>query len=293
MTGEMGRDDDVSFQSGMLEADPAAAKKAHMATKRRIPLYIGLATGFCGSLTTFSSFIRDVNLALFNDLPNTDEDAAAPRNGGQSFMALLAVVILTVSLSLSGLFLGAHIAVALESAAPPLPRLFDRKFIDRIAVTLAWGCWLGAVLLSVMPPDRDSASPETWRGGATFALVFAPVGCLCRFYASQYLNSRLETFPLGTFVVNVLGTSVLAMAWDLAHVPYGAVIGCQVLQGIEDGFCGCLTTVSTWVTELTTLKRWHAYFYGAMSVLVSLAISVAIMGGLRWSKGFAGLLCVH
>ncbi len=50
-------------------------------------------------------------------------------------------------------------------------------------------------------------------------------------------------------------------------------------SGIEDGFCGCLTTVSTWVAELAALRRRHAYIYGATSFLVALALMVAIMGG--------------
>ena len=278
--------------SGPDTPDLAAAKKAHAATKKTIPLYIGLATGFCGSFTSFSSFIRDIFLAMSNDLPNADAASPSSRNGGYSFMALLAVVIVTVSLSLAGLFIGAHIAIALEPLTPSLPYLFTRKFLDRFCVFLAWGCWVGAILLSILPPDRNDSGPETWRGRAVFALVFAPLGCLARFYASLYLNRRFASFPLGTFVVNVAGTAVLATAWVLAHVPLGGVVGCQVLQGVEDGFCGCLTTVSTWVAELAALRRRHAYVYGASSVLVALAFAVAIMGGLRWSDGFAPLLCI-
>lgn len=276
-------------------ADLAAAKKAYAATKKTIPLYIGLATGFCGSFTSFSSFVRDVFLALSNDLATPNTVATVPRNGGYSFMALVAVILLTVSMSLSGLFIGAHLAIATEPLVPALPFVFMRKVLDRCAVFLGWGCWLGAVLLSALPPDRDDddGGPEIWRGRATFALVFAPLGCLARFYASLYLNGRIASFPLGTFVVNVSGSAVLAMAWALAHVPLGGVVGCQVLQGVEDGFCGCLTTVSTWVAELSSLRRRHAYTYGTASVVVALALMVAIMGGLRWSDGFAELRCSH
>ncbi|CAJ2506808.1 Uu.00g079940.m01.CDS01 [Anthostomella pinea] len=276
--------------------DLAAARKAHLATKKTIPLYIGLATGFCGSFTSFSSFIRDVFLALSNDLPLADTGSTTvPRDGGYSFMALLAVIITTVSLSLSGLFVGAHIAVALEPVTPSLPYVFVRKVVDRFAVFLAWGAWVGAIVLSAIPPDRSTnpGASEVWRGRATFALVFAPLGCLARFYVSLYLNGQLASFPLGTFAVNVGGTALLGMAWDLAHVPEGGVIGCQVLQGIEDGFCGCLTTVSTLVAELAALRRRHAYIYGGASVVAALACMVAIMGGLRWSDGFAGLVCLH
>ncbi|KAI2609175.1 CrcB-like protein-domain-containing protein [Hypoxylon sp. NC1633] len=292
-----GPDEEVGASSFDREAiDLAAAKKAHVATKKTIPLYIGLATGFCGSFTSFSSFIRDIFLALSNDLLTPDAGSTTtPRNGGYSFMALLAVTITTVSLSLSGLFIGAQLALALEPITPSLPFTITRKFLDRFAVFLAWGSWIGAVLLSTLPPDRfgSPGAAETWRGRATFALVFAPLGCLGRFYASLYLNGYFASFPLGTFVVNIFGTAVLGMSWDLAHIPLGGVIGCQVLQGVEDGFCGCLTTVSTWVAELAALQRRHAYVYGGVSILVALACMVAIMGGLRWSDGFSSLACMH
>ena len=266
-------------------------RKAHAALKKTIPLYIGLATGFCGSLTSFSAFMRDVFLALSNDLAPT-----APRNVGYSLAAVLAVIILTVSLPLSAFFLGAHFALALEPLTPSLPYMFTRRFVDRFVVPLAWAVWLAVILLCIFPPDRSlDPTQQSWRGAATFTLAFAPLGCLARFYASTHLNGRIAGFPLGTFSVNMAGTAILGMAWDLAHVPLGGVLGCQVLQGVEDGFCGCLTTVSTWVAELAALRRRSAYVYGGASVAVGLVLVVAIMGGLRWSVegGFASLACVH
>ncbi|KAK7737806.1 hypothetical protein SLS53_006426 [Cytospora paraplurivora] len=266
--------------------DLAAAKKAHLATKKTIPLYVGLATGFCGSFTSFSSFIRDAFLAASNDL-TYGSSTAEHRNGGYSFEALLAVFIITVATSLSGLYVGRHLAAALEPVTPSLPYLITRRFADRLAVFLALGCWVGAILLAAIPPA------DYWRGAATFALVFAPLGCLLRHFASKSLNALNPAFPLGTFAVNVFGTAILGMAWDLQHVPIGGVIGCQVLQGIEDGFCGCLTTVSTWMSELTSLRRRQAWVYGLVTVVASFAVMVAIMGGLRWKDGIQDLKCVH
>lgn len=269
-----------------------ASKKAHTALKKSIPLYIGLATGFCGSLTSFSSFMRDVFLAMSNDL-------AVPfvaRNGGYSLSAVLGVVIITLSVSLSGLFLGAHVAIALEGVLPCLSARFTRVVLDRAAVVLGLGMWLGAVMLCVFPPDRGEEE-EAWRGAVTFALVFAPAGCLMRFWLSVRLNGLVARFPVGTFTVNVLGTLVLGVAWDVAHVASGSVVSCQVLQGVQDGFCGCLTTVSTWVGELAALRRRHAYVYGGVSVGVGLGVLVGVMGGLRWGgnggAGFGELRCVH
>lgn len=282
--------------------DLQAAKKEHAATKKTIPLYIGLATGFCGCFTSFSSFIRDAFLALSNDLPTPLSHPAdygnpisstVSRSGGYSFMAVLAVIILTVTLCMSGLFIGAHIAIALEPYTPSLPFKVCRKVLDPVAVVVAWGCWLGAIFLAIFPPDRHDAPPEIWRGRAVFALVFAPLGCLGRFYASIYLNSKIVSFPLGTFVVNMFGTAVLGMSYDLQHVPLGGVVGCQVLQGIEDGFCGCLTTVSTWVSELSSLRRRNAYRYGAASVIVALCLLIVIMGSMQWTIGFSASRCTH
>lgn len=282
--------------------DLGAANKAHLAAKKTTPLYIGLATGFCGSFTSFSSFIRDAFMALSNQLPtpinhpnpsvNGDTvHTTVSRNGGYSFMALLAVLILTITLSISALIAGGHLAIAVESYTPHLSPGFTRKILDRLAVPLAFGCWLASIFLSIFPPDRNTSGPEIWRGRAVYALVFSPLGCLTRFYVSLWLNGKIASFPLGTFAVNVFGTAVLGMSWDLQHAPLGGVIGCQVLQGIMDGYCGCLTTVSTWVSELVSLRRNHAYRYGAASVLVALASLVIIMGSLQWTRGFASIEC--
>lgn len=208
-------------------------------------------------------------------------------------MALLAVVIITVALCISGLHIGAHLAIVLDPYMPSLPFNFCRKILDRLTVFLAWGCWLGAIFLAIFPPDRNTGGREIWRGRAVFALVFAPLGCLGRFYASIYLNGKIASFPLGTFVVNIIGTAILGLSYDLQHVPLGGVIGCQVLQGVEDGFCGCLTTVSTWVSELSSLRRRNAYRYGAASVIIALCFMIVIMGSMQWTIGFASLKCTH
>ncbi len=300
------KDDDE--EKGELDRPTHSVMQKHAAVKKTLPLYIGLATGFCGSFTSFSSFMRDSFFALSNALHvPISHPSSAPisemvnvhRNGGYSFLAVLAVLITTVGLSLMALQFGAHTALFLEPWTPSIPFLFARKIVDRSVVFLGWGCWLGAIFLAIFPPDRPggpvgdaSLSQETWRSQALFALVFAPLGCLVRFYASLHLNGRIKAFPLGTFVVNVFGTAMEAMFLDLQRVPIGGMIGCQVLQGMADGFCGCLTTVSTWVAELTALRLKHAYFYGLMSVGVGLSLMIIIMGSLQWTNGFQMPLCM-
>jgi fluoride ion exporter CrcB/FEX len=316
---EWGNGSENDKSTSDLENGPArdAAKAAHTKIKKTIPLYIGLATGFCGSFTSFSSFMRDVFFALSNELPtpiNHPYPASAgpiatsstvSRNGGYSFMALLAVIIITITLCVSALKVGAHIAILIDRFTPTFSFVLLRKLLDRAVVVIAWGAWLGTIIMAIWPPDRPSGpdskggwANETWRGQAIFALVFAPVGCLLRFYASLKLNGIMPSFPLGTFAVNIFGTAVLGMAYDLQHVNLegstvgGGRVACQVLQGLMDGFCGCLTTVSTWVAELNGLRRKHAYYYGGASVLSGLGVLVVVMGSVRWTVGWTAAACV-
>jgi CrcB protein len=307
------RNNDSDDESPNPEAVLAAAKIEHNAAKKTVPLFIGLAVGFCGSFTTFSSFIRDIFLAMDNGLATmtytstgTEIGQTYSRNPGYSVMSVLAVILLEVSLCMCALHVGADFAIALEPILSKLPRANLRRVLDAAIVPLAWGSWLGCIFMAIWPPDRPDGpaanghtkwAAETWRGKVLFALIFAPIGCLLRFHASLCLNGKLISFPLGTFVVNILGTIILGMSWDLQRAPLfsgligGGKIGCQVLQGIEDGFCGCLTTISTWILELKGLQRKHAYIYGASSVGLGLSFLIVVMGSFVWTTGVAPLAC--
>ncbi|KAF2665210.1 hypothetical protein BT63DRAFT_443469 [Microthyrium microscopicum] len=293
------------------------AYEEHVKVKKTIPLYIGLAVGFCGSFTSFSSFMEDSFLALSNNLPTPQShpypmgfEVPKPattihRSAGYAVCAVLAVMITTITLSVAGIKIGSHIAIGLDPYVPTIPFRLTRKYVDRLFVPLAWLAWLGALLLAILPPDRpggpsgkDSWTAETWRP-TILACLFAPLGCLLRYYLSVRLNSISAALPLGTFAANIFGTAVLGMAYDLSRVPMGmgssggiggGLVGCQVLQGIMDGFCGSLTTVSTWALEMVSLHH-RGYLYGGATVTSAFALIVVIMGSVRWSIGFSAALC--
>jgi fluoride exporter len=277
------------------EKDKEKIKNAHTAhgkVKKTIPLFIGNTVGFCGSLTSFSTLNRDVFLAAIDKLSgigagtNPTGTSNLHRNGGYGFEAAMGVLIIQVAVSIAALHTGAQLASAIDGWMPTLPFRFIRRVIDPVTLVVGFGCWIGAVLMSIWPPENS------WRGQATFSLVLAPLGCLLRFHVSKSLNSRIPSFPLGTFCVNVFGTAVLGMCYDLQHSGVGGMItACQVLVGVEEGFCGCLTTVSTWVLEMNTLRARHAYIYGLMSVSVALGFLVAIIGTLEWTRGLATPVC--
>lgn len=284
--------------------DEGKIRSTHLKHKKTIPLYIGLSTGFCGSFTSFSSFIRDAFLALTNDLPSSSpttpyQSAGSPyhRNGGFSFLALLCILIIHPAISLAALKTGGHFAILIR----PLlrRRLFLPKvltILDPLMAFVGFGCWIGSLFLTIFPPS-SGPSPINWRARATIPLIFAPPGCILRYYLAKWMNKpSTPNFPLGTFVANVFGTLVLGMAWDLAHArSIGASLtggnACAVLLGVQEGFCGCLTTVSTWVLEINGLGRKWGWLYGSISVAVSLAGMIIVMGSMGWTIGFAEPVC--
>lgn len=90
--------------------------------------------------------------------------------------------------------------------------------------------------------------------------------------------------PLGTFLSNALGTALLGTFHILqnAHSPLSHNT-CILLQGLADGYCGCLTTVSTYVAEVRTLDDRKAWFYAAISWATGQLLLLVILGPSFWA----------
>ena len=74
----------------------------------------------------------------------------------------------------------------------------------------------------------------------------------------------------------------------MSSVTSLSTISCAILNGIENGFCGCLSTISTFAVELDTLIRKHAYVYATVSIGVSLVLLISVVGIPAWTVGFRG-----
>ncbi|MFJ4674827.1 MULTISPECIES: fluoride efflux transporter CrcB [Kitasatospora] len=100
-------------------------------------------------------------------------------------------------------------------------------------------------------------------------IVGAAVGAPLRYLTDRAVQSRHDTlFPWGTFVVNVAGSMVLGLL--TGAVAAGAASShLQLLVGT--GFCGALTTYSTFSYETLRLAESGARFYAVANAAGSVA----------------------
>ncbi len=100
---------------------------------------------------------------------------------------------------------------------------------------------------------------------AVLVFVGAVVGAPLRYLTDRAVQIRHDTvFPWGTLSVNAVGCLVLG---GLAGAGMSLPSSWLVLLGT--GFCGALTTYSTFSYETIKLCEQRAYFYAAMNVVVS------------------------
>jgi CrcB protein len=108
--------------------------------------------------------------------------------------------------------------------------------------------------------------------------VGAMVGAPLRYLTDRTVQARHDTvFPWGTFTVNVCGSFVLGLVTG-AVTAGGAPQQVQLLIGT--GFCGALTTYSTFSYETLRLAEDGARLFAVFNVVVSVvaALGAAFTG---------------
>ncbi len=103
--------------------------------------------------------------------------------------------------------------------------------------------------------------------------VGAALGAPARFLTDRAVQARFGTrFPWGTLTVNVVGSlllgTLLGAAEQLALPP-------ALVAGVGTGFCGALTTYSTFGGETVALARRGDGVLAAGNVVLSVAATVA------------------
>jgi CrcB protein len=100
----------------------------------------------------------------------------------------------------------------------------------------------------------------------------AMVGAPLRYLTDRSVQARHDTlFPWGTFTVNVVGCLVLGVL--AGAVSYGAASE-SVQSLIGTGFCGALTTYSTFSYETLRLAETGARFFAAANVMAGVVAGI-------------------
>jgi fluoride ion exporter CrcB/FEX len=114
-------------------------------------------------------------------------------------------------------------------------------FVLLICITVATSCGVAY------------ETEHVWLRQIWLALLFGPFGCLCRWLLSR-LNYQIEGnwkwFPLGTYIANMLAATIDFCLQAVLIRASPAYWGTLVINSIELGFCGCMSTVSTLITEV-------------------------------------------
>ncbi|KAJ2157090.1 hypothetical protein GGF46_004742 [Coemansia sp. RSA 552] len=265
-------------------------------------LNLGLTSGLCGSITTFSSW----QLLVYRQFFNTAHDR---HSHFRNFLGGLSELAVTLACSFGALRLGqmagdevrlaynAHL-YRTRPEASPLFRV-DTELLGGDSTSprrglVGWDEWkrvdfalAGAGMVAAISAVLVVALAQSTRS-VSIALLLGPMGTLLRWRLASLNTKRnwakpslvISGLPLGTFLANVAGSAILAVVHILQTgvVVRPSVASCYVLAAIGDGFCGCLTTVSTFIVEITLLGPRQSAVYAGVSIVAGQSFFLFIAG---------------
>jgi CrcB protein len=213
-------------------------------------LQIGITTGFCGSLTTLSSWNSQMVMMMNGN--------ANPYLGSQVPAALFGYIL---GLQTSIVSFRAGRALAVFVHAKRNPYIFNNDLCKK-GVRRKWYhdhlYWITPMILLIISGTLIAvyaAGDMLWGipyyRQVWFACILAPLGSILRWKLSLW-NGKFS-FPLGTFVANFAACVISSAITSLVIVkseddlPDGWMI--PTMQAISLGFTGCLSTVSTFARE--------------------------------------------
>jgi CrcB protein len=117
---------------------------------------------------------------------------------------------------------------------------------------------------------------------ALWITLGSALGGMARYLISGLVARRFgETFPLGTLVVNVVGSFVIGFAATFGGDSAHALGGPTVRQFVMTGLCGGFTTFSSFSLQTLNLLREGQGWAAAWNVLLSAGLCLlATIAGL-------------
>jgi CrcB protein len=124
-----------------------------------------------------------------------------------------------------------------------------------------------------------------WRSIVVIS-VGASCGALLRWWFGTRLNALLPTIPLGTLAANLVGAYIIGAA--VAFFGAYSSLAPEWRLFVMTGFCGGLTTFSTFSAEVSSLIRQELGVWTCAAIIVhvcgSLLMTFAGMGTVAWAR---------
>jgi CrcB protein len=124
-----------------------------------------------------------------------------------------------------------------------------------------------------------------WRSFVAVS-VGGMLGCLLRWGLAMLLNRYLPTIPPGTLAANLIGCYVIGMA--LAFFTAYPAVAPEWRLLLTTGFCGGLTTFSTFSAEIVVLMQSGRIAWAMAGIAVHLAgsllMTIAGLATVTWLK---------
>ncbi|XP_057821503.1 uncharacterized protein LOC131034124 isoform X2 [Cryptomeria japonica] len=263
-----------------------------VAFKRDISLFsealaIGLSTGLMGSITTFTSWIQEiVNLTTKGN-----------------WVIGLVGLLLGMELAQMSLALGIESAkiVAytrnqikkqqLGLTCIPSSVYYHYHLYGFIMFMFIFGIlWVGSLLLSLFN-FISHHEKKLW-----IACVVGPFGVWIRWFMAR-LNGKgigaqkhFKWLPIGTLLTNLIASIIMA-SLSIVHLMVKDHTKKIVIEGLQLGFLGCMSTVSTFVVEVQAMHQsnhsWRAYIYILVSILPAFIFGTLIYSIPVWIRGYS------
>ena len=223
-------------------------------------LCAGILTGFCGSLTSFSTVMVAVAKIFFGvyNCQWTVAERIFLFFETYFFNFFVAFTILSYAFTLSS-----------KGSCQNVTCLKDNRKVVNLLLLLFYiiiSC-ISIILSILVPVTRKFA----------LSILLGQFGVVVRYLLGKYVNPRVPSFPVGTFLANVLGTIISSSVNGVMVYQSDSLtpLTKDFLFAISNGIAGALTTVSSFVSEIHSLPTYkNSSIYSMVTLCISQIIGV-------------------
>ncbi|KAL3229032.1 hypothetical protein RNJ44_02119 [Nakaseomyces bracarensis] len=153
-------------------------------------------------------------------------------------------------------------------------------------------------MIIVLAGYYENYSRARW----TLPCLFGIPGSFLRYYLALWFNNKkyINNYPLGTYIANCFASLMLAVFILIQRGQKNSfthlriienVNTCHVVGALANGFCGSLSTISTFINEVYGKNIIFTLKYYFSTIFTAYCLYVIILGSYAWSKGLTEPVC--